>query len=460
MPTHDQLTEQRDLVEGIGDAVARERAKAIVGELLLHAKISQLLADPNEDKARLAFSILDASGARAHELESLLTKQLAVQLVGQLCRSELSVAFIARLESFMDAAPQFFAEELKSALFGGGLESKLAGVDDFDASAITTLSDFAASVFGKYHGWLDLGGVTALSASAATALSNGHHRYLSLRGLVVLPGDLAKALARHTGAIDLSGVRTLSVEAAKHLSFSQGELYLDGIVELSDATAHALAKKSGVVTLDSLALLSDSPGHMALARKLATDGTNGYDSYDEGLALNGMSSISPSIMRVLATHKGLLALNGLTELSASLAGELEHHDYLLLLNGLQELSDAAAAALAGHTGPLELNGLKELSGAAASALAGHQGGLGLNGITDLSVTSAKALAMHKGNLLLGGLKAVSCEVADALAAHDGLLGLSGLTSLPCTPSHLKLARKIAEHGTSAFGEEPAVCLDQ
>lgn len=122
------------------------------------------------------------------------------------------------------------------------------------------------------------------------------------------------------------------------------------------------------------------------------------------LELNGLSSVKPEVLTVLARHDGNLHLNGLKSLTAG-----------------------AAKALAEHRGGvLALDGLSSLEPGIAEQLATHQGGLSLNGISSLTLDKAKALCAHEGELFLNGLTELTDSLAAVIAAHLGPTSLLGL----------------------------------
>lgn len=163
------------------------------------------------------------------------------------------------------------------------------------------------------------------------------------------------------------------------------------------------------------------------------------------IALNGLTSLSPTVAKILARSGGLIELNGLTNLSDATAQAFAGKSGRLRLNGLTNLSDAAAQSLAQFDGQIELKALTSLSDAAATALAKHKEGLWLDGVESLSDKAAKALGKHKGeDLSLNGLTSLSDTAAQALSRHasgvgDGLC-LDGLKSLSDVA-----ARALAQH---------------
>ena len=87
----------------------------------------------------------------------------------------------------------------------------------------------------------------------------------------------------------------------------------------------------------------------------------GEGSYENGLSLNGLESISASVIEALCKHVGDLSLDGLKSITDANAIVLGEHKGTLSLAGLTTLSEAAARALAGHKEEVYLFGLNEAS---------------------------------------------------------------------------------------------------
>ena len=148
---------------------------------------------------------------------------------------------------------------------------------DFGSLRKLTVPEFAVLVVGPANLHGGLGSVAELSDDAARALAESTHplkllpgltsltsaalaaRYAAQPGDVVfkklnaIPDDVAAALAKHKGRVDLSGLGSLSVAAATAFAAHEGDLVLDGLAELEAEAAAALAKAVGPVSLKRLA---------------------------------------------------------------------------------------------------------------------------------------------------------------------------------------------------------------
>lgn len=157
------------------------------------------------------------------------------------------------------------------------------------------------------------------------------------------------------------------------------------------------------------------------------------------LDLHNVTSVTPAVMKVLATCRGALNLSGLVELTPECARHLVRFHRPLDLDGLRAISDATAEALGQHVGWLFLNGLKRLSPTAARCLASHQpvvhlgelyNWVSLNGLDSLSDEAAWALGGVPGDLSLDGIDSLSPMALQGIARHKvGILSLRGLWSL-------------------------------
>jgi hypothetical protein len=193
----------------------------------------------------------------------------------------------------------------------------------------------------------------------------------------------------------------------------------------AEQASDLVSKATGAIALDSLATLTADA-----ALRLA--------GHDQGLSLDGLSSLDTAAAQALAMHgrlddvdpasvdiDAILAkLNGLFADGGDGEADLDG-----LLNGIESLladlptadgGDDAAGADAGASDPwLSLGGLKTISPGVASALAMHDGPLLLDGLTEISPEVARSLATHSGELSLAGLKSLSAAARATLATHEG-----------------------------------------
>ena len=147
----------------------------------------------------------------------------------------------------------------------------------------------------KFHtgGELDLSDFTAITEDAAKLLAV-LEGYVDLRHVEEISDAIAEIFSQHKGTLGLGALKSLSVAAAASLARHDGWLYM-GITEISDDAALALSK--GIVSLKLLELerLDGSPGHIALARKLAADGTV--------YALYNLTTISKELLEAVPEFK-------------------------------------------------------------------------------------------------------------------------------------------------------------
>jgi hypothetical protein len=280
---------------------------------------------------------------------------------------------------------------------------------------------------------------------------------LSLGGPMILTDHAAKRFGEHQGGrLELWNVDRLTAVQAAELAKHQDELLIAGLTSLSDAAAAALGKRSARLQLNGPVTLSDTANAVLRANRMisfernhasqavgATDQQLPWDeteivtltveqakqlmqrlmqrSWNSTLWLPRLSSLTPEVARVLATHDGELGLNGLTDVPSSVATQLAKHKGALHLNGLATIPLETAESLAEHKGPLYLRGLKTLTPEVAQALARHQGDhLLLDGVRTLPPEAAKALANRNRYVGLLGLTTMPNEVAAALRANPNI----------------------------------------
>jgi len=143
------------------------------------------------------------------------------------------------------------------------------------------------------------------------------------------------------------------------------------------------------------------------------------------LQLNGLKVISDNAIALLSLFKGHLGLEGLTDLSESALRSLASHRDPFHGNGvslgLSKLSDASAVIIGGfRSESVYLENVRRLSDAQAKSLSFYKGSLYLNGLQELSKTAAENLATQKGYLSVTGLRGLSVDAAKALANHKNL----------------------------------------
>lgn len=119
------------------------------------------------------------------------------------------------------------------------------GIRKLILNGLTSLNSEIAAAISKYKGSVELNGLTELPDAVAEALSRIKGD-LELNGIQILSDSVAKSLGCHKGKLSLSGVKTLTPTSAGHLSRYDGELSLYGLAELSDDAALALGTSTKI----------------------------------------------------------------------------------------------------------------------------------------------------------------------------------------------------------------------
>ena len=235
--------------------------------------------------------------------------------------------------------------------------------------------------------------------------------------------------------IDPTTVEQLTPEEAKQVvrTMKSFVLHLPRLSSLSPEVAAALRSEDNLpqteiktATYTVMVSKEVSPG----VRKCVPEQrerTISMTRFGTDLLLDGITDLSDSVAKELASHNGLISLNGLQRVSPAALRSLATHNGGLSLNGLKELDPKMADILAEHRHSLTLDGVKELSNESAAALEKHQGRLSLNGLKSVTPQQAKNLCGNKSDLSLDGIQVLPDEVAEALAQHHGRLSLNGVT---------------------------------
>jgi mono/diheme cytochrome c family protein len=268
--------------------------------------------------------------------------------------------------------------------------------------------------------------LTTLSVEDAKRLAGENRGRLTLDRLTTLPDDVAKELAKREGWLSLNGLTTLSNATAAALGDHKGYLLLDGLTSLSNEAAAGLARHGGYLSLNGIRTLPDE----AAVPLFQTGGAAGHAAVRGGLAMRGLTTLSPAAAKAIAGRKAAeVHIDGLTTLTPEAAAILmtvNGHVWNGQLPGITTVSEELAQAMAKRG--VSLPGLKELSPAVAKALEGKLGG-DLRGLTSLSAEVAAVALKQARGVNLDGLKELSDELAQVLAKTDGPLSLNGLTNL-------------------------------
>ncbi len=219
----------------------------------------------------------------------------------------------------------------------------------------------------------------------------------------------ARSFPDWNSLVDISP-RTAAVIVAlnRRNPMTRGWIVLDGLKCLSIPAAKVLmggVKSTGFIRLNGLSSISED-----LARVLRQSG--------RGLTLNGVKVLTPSVAKILAAKPTYLQMDGLRSISAETAKILGSGNIgALSFSGLKSLSPAVVRAFK-KVPTLHLNGLARLNPGLAASLAATNAHLMLNGVKSLDVACARALSLHDNELELNGLMRISEKAARELARHQ------------------------------------------
>ena len=301
---------------------------------------------------------------------------------------------------------------------GSGIDKKL--------NRLLDLPPDVARALLKNGGHVELNGLSELPVESAQAFQQMNYGSVQLDGIEELTTEAAEALAKSgLGGISLDGLRTLSVDLAKALSRFPNILELDGVESLSAAAATGLAGKPeapGEVSNRRLQLRGLRTVSVEVAGALANFPGRTLD-------LSGLKNLSPDTAGALAKFKGCLFLNGIVRLDGGAALLLFARSSPLVMDNLNNLPASALESLAAGKGNLTFEGVQRISLEQAKALSRRRATLSL-GVNELSEAQAKVLAQHDGGMLfLNNLDTLSLDSAKALSRHKEQVNLIGLTTL-------------------------------
>jgi hypothetical protein len=236
--------------------------------------------------------------------------------------------------------------------------------------------------------------------------TNGMKFRLDLEKLQELPDNVAEALGKHNGAVNLNGIRSLSEKAANHLKHHKGILSLGGLSLLSEKASKDLMSHKGKINLFSSSnkLFYDFnelsvPLAQLIMKHMASD----------SLSFRYLKSISPEVVKII--NKVSLRFHGFNTISDDVAEALGNSKGRSLdLNDIDFLSDKSVQFLSAFKGDryLYLNKIKNLSLQSANFLSEYEGMfLGLSGLESVSIELVENLSKFKGVLILGGIQQIS-----------------------------------------------------
>jgi hypothetical protein len=189
--------------------------------------------------------------------------------------------------------------------------------------------------------------LTTLSVEDAKRLAGENRGRLTLDRLTTLPDDVAKELAKREGWLSLNGLTTLSNATAAALGDHKGYLLLDGLTSLSNEAAAGLARHGGYLSLNGIRTLPDE----AAVPLFQTGGAAGHAAVRGGLAMRGLTTLSPAAAKAIAGRKGAeVHIDGLTTLTpeaAAILMTIHGHVWNGQLPGITTVSEELARANSG-----------------------------------------------------------------------------------------------------------------
>ena len=245
------------------------------------------------------------------------------------------------------------------------------------------------------------------------------------------------------GDIDLTDLTELSDNFAKHLSKENADIYtsslpmsdigltLPSLTNLSETAANYLSKYPGNLSLEGITTLSDNIMKILSEHKvLKDDSENLEDAYD-GLFL-GLTHLTDNAAKYLSSYQGDLGLYSLSTLSDTAAEALSFHEGELILSGLKNVSEKGLGFLKKHKKPINFSGLIEIpvSDRVKSINNFPIGNLSLNLIKNLNKEEAIFLCNSiKRELNLDGLTELNEDVAEILSQFNGVLSFRALKNI-------------------------------
>ncbi len=269
------------------------------------------------------------------------------------------------------------------------------------------------------------------SSTRSDGAAEGNSISADLSEVTELSTPFAKLLVknRHGGVIGLDSVRTMSDEQLEVLStFASGDLSLKGLVRLSANGARALSEfKASIyfdpdIQMDEEARLLMAPyfarfhkwfGGKGLPAVAVQTLVEQREVYGERIHIDdretlrhyssfaGLESISVATAELLAKTKTPIIL-GMTSMTEEVAKCFEGYTGVLCLPKLKHTNVEVLRSLGAMTGLLILPSITHLTEQEARALATHKGRLALSGITvqDLSRDAWRVISVYPGKILL------------------------------------------------------------
>ena len=268
----------KEMAEALGPPTAKKNHWLVIGIETLPEDVADTLARTWHIVAFARLSNLTAEAATAlgkYRMGQIIlpeVKAMPVEVAAALAKVNTHILALNGLEEVPPEVERAMAsksapwqlwslKKIATPEFAAALLQRSNPHQELDT--VTTLSDEAAAVFAKSDTWNRHGFFSGLTSLTSVPLAEKLASVENVRGLrfpklTTVSDNVARALARQKGKLDLSGLTSLSTGAAAALAGHEGELGLGRIKELSDDAAAALAKATGSIALGSLATVSSA----------------------------------------------------------------------------------------------------------------------------------------------------------------------------------------------------------
>ena len=273
----------KEMAEALGPPMAKKNHWLVIGIETLPEDVADALARTWHIVAFARLSNLTAEAATAlgkYRMGQIIlpeVKAMPVEVAAALAKVNTHILALNGLEEVPPEVERAMAtrsapwqlwslKKIATPEFAAALLQRDSPHQELDT--VTMLSDEAAAVFAKSdtknrHSFSGLTSLTSVPLAEKLA-SVENLRGLRFPKLMIVSDNVARALARQKGKLDLSGLTSLSTGAAAALAGHEGELGIGGIKELSADAAAALAKATGSIALGNLSTVS--PAGLAALR--------------------------------------------------------------------------------------------------------------------------------------------------------------------------------------------------
>lgn len=280
------------------------------------------------------------------------------------------------------------------------------------------------NALSAYTGQIHLQGVTRIDHDTAQALARCRARAVYLENLCDMDIETVKSLSSNCDIIISELLKKkapdiIDGEAGMRFIEDQAAVYLSAARELTEEGAAAIAKYSGALDLTGLKRISNQCAQLLSQHRgpLILDFKNLELSADGAEALS-IHNPEPNDYELLI--KFLIRHKITKECANWFLGQ--HYRYFadeLVTRYAKEVTDEASDILASkNTRILHLGSVVRLSDHAATALSNFQGEeIILDGLKYLSMQAALALTDYKGTLSLKSLEEINSEEGKLLIRH-------------------------------------------